>query len=51
MKEWKIRLDIEKKFFTMSMVRHWNKLPREAVNAPTLSVLKSRLDKALGNLV
>ena len=30
------------------MVRHWNKLPREAVDAPSLEAFKARLDGALG---
>ncbi|PKU39311.1 hypothetical protein llap_10383 [Limosa lapponica baueri] len=47
----RFRLDIRKKFFTMGMVRHWNRLPREAVNAPSLEVFKTRLDGALSNLV
>ena len=33
------------------MVRHWHRLPREAVDAPPLEVFKARLDGALGNLV
>ena len=32
------------------MVRHWNKLPREAVDAPSLEAFKARLDGALGSL-
>ncbi|KFQ83666.1 hypothetical protein N337_01723, partial [Phoenicopterus ruber ruber] len=44
-------LDIRKKFFTMRVVRHWNRLPREAVDAPPLEVFKARLDGALSNLV
>ena len=30
------------------MVRHWNKLPREAVDAPSVEAFKARLDGALG---
>jgi len=37
--------------FTMSMVRPWNRLPREAVEAPSLETFKARLDRALSNLV
>ncbi|KFP99661.1 hypothetical protein N330_05041, partial [Leptosomus discolor] len=51
LKEGRFRLDIRKKFFTMRMVRHWNRLPREAVDVPSLEVLKVRLDGALRNLV
>ncbi|KAK4818442.1 hypothetical protein QYF61_013129 [Mycteria americana] len=36
---------------TMRVVRHWNRLPREAVDAPSLEVFKARLDGALSNLV
>jgi len=37
--------------FTQRVVRHWHRLPREVVDAPSLEVLKARLDGALGNLV
>ena len=39
------------KFFTERVVRCWNRLPREAVDAPSLEVFKTMLDGALGNLV
>jgi len=51
LKEDKFRLDIGKKFFTMRVVKHWHRLPREAVAAPSLEVFKARLDGALSNLV
>ncbi|KFR09643.1 hypothetical protein N306_11230, partial [Opisthocomus hoazin] len=51
LKEGSFRLDIRKKFFTMRVVRHWHRLPREAVDAPSLQVFKARLDGALSNLV
>jgi len=51
LKEGRFRLDIRKKLFTMRVVRHWNKLPREVVAAPSLEVLKASLDRALGNLI
>ncbi|KFR14253.1 hypothetical protein N306_11791, partial [Opisthocomus hoazin] len=51
LKEGRFRLDIRKKFFTMRVVKHWNRLPREAVAAPSLAVFQARLDGALSNLV
>jgi len=42
---------VRKKFFTPRAVRHWHRLPREAVAAPSLEVFKARLDGALRNLV
>ncbi|GAB0203058.1 hypothetical protein GRJ2_002771400 [Grus japonensis] len=51
LKEGRFRLDIRKKFFTVRVVRHWNRLPREVVDAPSLEVFKTRLDGALGNVV
>ncbi|KFU96507.1 hypothetical protein M959_00886, partial [Chaetura pelagica] len=51
LEEGRFRLDIRKKFFTMRVVRCWNRLPREAVEAPSLEVFKARLDEALCSLV
>ena len=47
----RFRLDIRRKFFTVRVVRHWNRLPSKVVNAPSLKALKARLDWALSNLV
>ncbi|KFP13736.1 hypothetical protein Z169_02962, partial [Egretta garzetta] len=47
----RFRLDIRKKFFTMRVVKHWTRLPREAVEAPSLETFKGRLDGALSNLI
>jgi len=30
---------------------HWHRLPREAVDAPSLEAFKARLDGALGSLI
>ncbi|KFQ56213.1 hypothetical protein N333_10660, partial [Nestor notabilis] len=51
LKQGKFMLDIRKKFVTVRVVRHWNWLLRKVVNAPSLSVLKARLDRALGYVV
>jgi len=45
------RLDRRKKFFTMRVVKHWRRLPREVVEAPSLEIFKARLDRAVSNLV
>ena len=50
LKEGRFRLGLRKKSFTLRVVRHWNKLPREVVAAPSLEIFKVRLDGALSNL-
>ncbi|KFP35593.1 hypothetical protein N324_07559, partial [Chlamydotis macqueenii] len=47
----RFRLDIRKKFFTLRVVEHWNRLPREVVDAPFLETFKARLVGALSNLI
>ncbi|KFM02849.1 hypothetical protein AS27_08208, partial [Aptenodytes forsteri] len=47
----RLRLDIRKKFFTLRVVKHWPRLPREVVDAPSLEAFKVRLDGALSNLI
>ena len=51
LKEGRFGLDIRGEFFTKRVVRCWHRLPREAVDAPSLEVFKARLDGALGNPV
>ncbi|KFQ05081.1 hypothetical protein N330_02788, partial [Leptosomus discolor] len=47
----RFRLDIGKKFFTIRVVKHWDSLTGEVVEAPSLETIKIRLDGALGNLI
>jgi len=52
LKEGRFRLDIRKKFFTMrAVVKHWSRMPREVVEAPTLEIFKTRLHGALSPLI
>jgi len=50
LKEGRFNLDIREKFFTMKVVRCWNRLLREVVDAPSLEIFRARLDGALGSL-
>ena len=51
LRQGRFRLDIRRKFFTQRVVMHWNRLPKEVVDAPSLEAFKARLDVALGSLV
>ena len=45
------RPDIRRRYFTVRVVRRWNRLPSEVVDVPSLEAFKVRLDGALSNLV
>ncbi|GAB0185824.1 hypothetical protein GRJ2_001047700 [Grus japonensis] len=47
----RFQLDSRGKFFTMRTISHWNNLPREVVDSPTLDTFKIWLDGVLGHLV
>jgi len=43
LKERRFRLDIRKKSSTVRVVRHWHRLPRDVVDAPSMETFKARL--------
>ena len=51
LEEGRFRPDIRKKFPTVRVARHWNRLLSEVVDAPSLEALKASLDGALSSLV
>ena len=51
LEEGRFRLDIRRQFFTVRVVRHWNRLPSEVMDAPSLEMLSARLGGSVSNLL
>ena len=50
LRQGQFRLDIRKHFLTERVTKHWNRLPGEVAESPSLEVFKS-VDVALGDVV
>ena len=47
----KFYMNISKNFFTVRVIEHWNRLPREVIKLLSLEILKTFLDTFLCNLL
>lgn len=47
----KFHLNMRKKFFTLRIAKHWNRLPRQVVESPSLEILKTHQDTFLCDLL
>ncbi|KGL83931.1 hypothetical protein N309_15267, partial [Tinamus guttatus] len=47
LKDRKFHLHVRKNFFPVRVTEHWNRLPREAVESPSLEIFQTRLDATL----
>jgi len=51
LKHRKFRLNMRQNFFTLRVMEPWNRLPRGAVESPSLEIFKTCLDEFLCSLL
>jgi len=51
LKHTKFQLNMRKNFFPLRVMEHWNRLPREVVESPSLEIFKTHLDAVLCSLL
>jgi len=51
LKHRKFHLNMRKNFFPLRVMEHWNRLPREVVESPSMEIFKTHLDKVLFSLL
>jgi len=51
LKQRKFQLNMRMNFFPLRVMEHWNRLPRETVESPSLEIFKTRLDAVLCSLL
>ena len=48
---WKFHTNVWKNFFTVGMAEHWNRLPREVVESPSMEIFRTCLDAYVCDLL
>jgi len=51
LEHWKFHTSMQKNFFTVRVMEHWNRFPREVVECSSMEVFKTHLDTYLCNLL